>query len=196
MTLHTGAPCDPDGYDIAPNAAPPPPDEEHSDDNYLPFNSPAEFEFSEFIYAEEEMSAGKIDKLLNILALLYPNENPPVADHKELYSIIDSIKEGDVTWNSFLVQYNGKTPKDWSMVPPWMEQTYVVWFRNPLHVMKNQLGNPDFKDEIDYAPKRIFKLGKHQWTDLMSGNWSWMQAVCFPIIFCSWHTIGFSGQNC
>ena len=49
--------------------------------------------------------------------------------------------------------------------------------------MENQLGNSDFKDEIDYAPKRIFKLGKCQWTDLMSRNWSWMQAVSFTHIF-------------
>ena len=93
--LPTGAPCDPDGYDLPSNAAPPPRDDEHPDDDYSPFNSCSKFEFSEFIYAEEEMSAGKIDKLLNILATLYPDENPPVADHKELYSIIDAIK-GDI----------------------------------------------------------------------------------------------------
>ena len=129
------------------------------------------------------MSAGKIDKLLNILAALYPDDNPPVADHKELYSIIDAVKEGDVVWHSFSVQYNGEIPDDQSMVPLWMEQTYEVWFQNPLHVMENQLGNSDFKDKIDYGPKRIFKLGKHQWTDLMSGNCSWMQAVSFIQIF-------------
>ena len=130
------------------------------------------------------MSAGKIDKLLNILAALYPSNDPPVADHKELYSIIDDIKAGDVAWNSFSVQYNGEVPEDRAMVPPWMEQTYKVWFRNPLHVMENQLGNPDFKNEIDVAPKRIFKHGKRQWTDLMSGNWSWIQAVRTLTLLC------------
>ena len=130
------------------------------------------------------MSAGKIDKLLNILAALYPSNDPPVADHKELYSIIDDIKAGDVAWNSFSVQYNGEVPEDRAMVPPWMEQTYEVWFRNPLHVMENQLGNPDFKNEIDVAPKRIFKHGKCQWTDLMSGNWSWIQAVRTLTLLC------------
>jgi hypothetical protein len=177
-TLHTGVLCDLDGYDIPPGAAPPHTHDKDPADNYSPFNSHSEFEFSEFLCGEEEMSASKIDKLLNILAALYPDENPPVADHKELYLIIDEIKEGNVMWNLFSVQYNGEIPKDQSRVPG-IEQTYEVWFQNPLHVMENQLGNPDFKNKIDYAPKRIYKLGKWQWTDLMSGNWSWMQAVCF-----------------
>lgn len=172
LTSCTEAPCDPDGYDLPHNATAPPLDDEHPDDNYSPFNSHAEFEFSEFIYAEEGMSAGKIDKLPNILAALYPNDNPSVADHEELYSIIDAVKEGDIAWNSFLVQYNGEIPNNQSTVPLWIKQTYEVWFQNPLHVIENQVGNSNFKDEINYAPKKIFKLGKHQWTDLMSGNWS------------------------
>jgi len=61
----------------------------------MPFTSHAEFELAEFLFVHEEMSAGKIDKLINILGALYDNA-PPVSGHKELYSIIDSIKQGDV----------------------------------------------------------------------------------------------------
>ena len=120
-------PYDLDGYDLPPDAAPPLTHDKHLAVDYSPFNSCSKFELSKFLYAKEEMSAGKIDKLLNILAALYLDDDPPVADHKELYSIIDEIKEGDVAWNSFLVQYNGEIPKDQSRVP-WMEQTYEVWF--------------------------------------------------------------------
>jgi hypothetical protein len=42
---------------------------------------------------------------------------PPVADHKELYLIIDEIKEGNVVWNLFSVQYNNEIAEDQSRVP-------------------------------------------------------------------------------
>lgn len=69
--------------------------------------SRAEFELAEFLFVHEEMSAGKIDKLINILGALY-DDAPPVSGHKELYSIIDSIKQGDVPWDSFSVSYDGE----------------------------------------------------------------------------------------
>jgi dTDP-D-glucose 4,6-dehydratase len=58
-----------------------------------------------------------------------------------------------------------------------MTETYEVWFRSPLAIFEKQLANPDFKDEMDWAPKRIFKDGKRQFVDLFSGNWAWEQAV-------------------
>ncbi|KAF8222791.1 hypothetical protein L208DRAFT_1320536, partial [Tricholoma matsutake] len=139
------------------------------------------FELAEFLYAEEEMLAGKIDKLMAILNALYPDNDLPLADHKELYSLIDEIQQGDVPWQSFLVQYNGERVDegvDEVAGPPWQCQQWEVWFCNPLKVMEQQLGNPDFDGQIDYAPKQIFKRGKQQYTDVFSGNWAWNQAVC------------------
>jgi hypothetical protein len=136
----------------------------------------AEFEFAEFLFVDEEMSAGKIDKLLNILAALYPDQ-PPVSDHKELYAIIDSITEGDVPWNSFSVSYDGPRPDTNNVAPIWMDEKYEVWFRDPLTVMENQIGNPDFNSHFDYAPKQVFRKGKRRYGDVMSGNWAWEQAV-------------------
>jgi hypothetical protein len=57
------------------------------------------------------MSAGKIDKLINILGALY-KDAPPVSGHKELYSIIDSIKQGDIPWDNFSVSYAGEKPAE------------------------------------------------------------------------------------
>jgi hypothetical protein len=127
------------------------------------------------------MSAGKIDRLLLLLRALYPNDEPPINDHKELYSMIDAIEQGDVAWSSFSASYNGELPDTSSgaTIPPWMTQKYEVWFRDPLGVLENQIGNPDFKGVFDYAPKRVFRKGKRRYRDLMSGNWAWRQAVSF-----------------
>lgn len=125
------------------------------------------------------MSGAHIDELLDIWAsTLEPDseKQAPFANHNELYETIDSTKLGDVAWQSFSVVYHGAIPDN---PPPWMTAEYVVWFRDPKTVLKNQLANPDFEGEIDYAPKQVFgDKGKREYQDLMSGNWAWNQAVC------------------
>jgi hypothetical protein len=114
---------------------------------------------------------------MEILAALYPKRAPSIADHKELYRLTDSIPQGDIAWDSFSVQYNHALLQPNTPKLPWMDQTFEVWFRNPLQVLKNQIGNPDFKEEMDYAPQWIYYKGKCQYQSLMSGNWAWEQAV-------------------
>ncbi|KAJ7862335.1 hypothetical protein B0H14DRAFT_3613333, partial [Mycena olivaceomarginata] len=171
--LLDGTPCDGDGYDLPPGLPPPPWDERAADD-FSPFESRAEFEFADFLYREEEMAGKRVDRLSQILAALYGTD-PPFADHKDLYSTIDAIQQGDVPWQSFSVTYTGPLPES-GEVPAWMTEKYEVWFRSPLGIFERQLANPDFKDEIDWAPKRVFKDGKRQYFDLFSGNWVWKQA--------------------
>lgn len=105
--------------------------------------------------------------------------DPPFNDAKNLHNTIDSIPLGDIAWEGFKISYDGDIPQN---APSWMKKEYDVWFRNPLDVLEGQIGNPDFADEMDYAPKEVFgqKNKKRQYTDLMSGQWAWKQAVCFP----------------
>ncbi|KAF7299911.1 hypothetical protein HMN09_00998700 [Mycena chlorophos] len=167
-----GTPCDAEGRDLPPGTPPPPWDELDPDD-YGPFDSSAQFEFADFLYKREQMSGGSIDHLMHLMAGLY-TEDPFVKDHRQLYAMIDAIQQGSIPWRSFSVQYTGPRPN--ANVPSWMTDTYEVWFRDPLAIFERQLANPDFADELDWAPKRIFKNGKRQWTDFFSGNWVWEQA--------------------
>jgi len=63
----------------------------------------------------------------------------------------------------------------------WMDATYTTWFRDPHTIIRNMLGNPDFKNEMDYAPYREWKgqgeSATRQWRNVMSGDWAWDQAV-------------------
>ena len=131
------------------------------------------------------MSAGNINILMQLMAVwqnswselegLEPID-PPFNSARHMQSVIDSILLGDVPWEGFKVMYDGEVPEH--NAPSWMKNTYDVWFRNPLEVMEAQIGNCDFKGKIDYAPKQVLgKDGKRQFTDLMSGDWSWEQAV-------------------
>ncbi|KAF8873949.1 hypothetical protein BD779DRAFT_1613631 [Infundibulicybe gibba] len=151
----------------------PPPWEERAADDYSPYLDRAEFEFADFLYSQAQMSGGNIDKLSQLLAALYPERNPPFADRDDLYRTIDATQHGDIPWDSFTIAYTGEVEVD---SPPWKLAKYETWFRDPLKVMEQQIGNRDFAGEMDFAPKRIFKNGERQYTDLMSGNWAWEQA--------------------
>lgn len=170
--------CDSEGYDLDESTKSSKPGVQE-EQNFEPFFSATEFEIADFVYAKAELSAGRIDELAQLLAQRYPDQLPPFANHQELYALIDSIKEGDVPWDSFSVTFNSDRPTSTTPLPPWAYQQYEVWFRDPLHVMESQLANPDFKEKIDYAPKRVFRKGKRQYQDLLSGNWAWKQAVRF-----------------
>jgi hypothetical protein len=126
---------------------------------------------------EAELSAGKIDRLLNVLSTLY--DEPPFMSHQELYALIDAIKQGEIPWNSFSVCYNGLRPQDnvLNPLPAWMNENYEIWFRDPLQVLESQIANPEYNKMMDFAPKRVYHVGKRQYNDLMSGNWAWDQAV-------------------
>jgi hypothetical protein len=174
--VSSGTPCDKDGYDL-PDGPLSPPIDKPGPINFAPFENRAEFEFAEFLYSEVGMSAGKVDNLLEILAALYPERAPSFADHRELYKKINGIKQGDIAWDGFSVQYNSALLQSDAQRFPWMDQAFEVWFRNPLLILENQICNPDFKDEMDYAPQQIYYKGKRRYQNLMSGNWAWEQAV-------------------
>ncbi|KAG1768058.1 hypothetical protein EV702DRAFT_1253519 [Suillus placidus] len=176
---HTGLdsrPCDADGVYLPPGAPPPPPENLASDD-WTPFRNRAEFETAEFLYKQNQMPAGQINRLLDLWAstLAKHNDKPPFADHRDLYEVIDSSPFGDVKWQCFTVTYDGERPDN---PKPWMDDKYDVWFRDLREVVRNMLANPTYTNEFDYRPYREYSTenDQRQWKDFMSGNWAWDQA--------------------
>jgi hypothetical protein len=182
--LLNGTPCNIHGNDLPPDT--PPPSSPEDTNVFFPFKHLEEFEFAKFLFIEEQMSGKKTDKLMMLLAALYDGYEPPFADHQDLHSVLNAIPHGNISLQSFSVNYDGPLPLD-GEVPTWMTTEYDVWFHNPLLVMEQQIGNHDYTNEFDFHPKQVFdKAGKCQYTDLMSGNWAWGQAVrknSMPIIF-------------
>jgi hypothetical protein len=128
------------------------------------------------------MSGNKIDELMEIWAAhqwaQYNDDDdpsPPFANAQDLYNVIDATELGDVPWQGFAITYDGEVPDN---PPNWMSTPYDVWYRDPLLVMESQIGNRDFGKEMDYAPKQVFsQTWTRQFSDLMSGDWAWEQAV-------------------
>ncbi|KAF8875365.1 hypothetical protein BD779DRAFT_1613432 [Infundibulicybe gibba] len=173
-----GKPCDRYGNTL-PEGSPPPPPLEYSPlpNDFTPYNNQAEFELADLLYRRTQMPATQINDLLQIWATTLPANNDPLFVNKQdLYDTIDLSPLGGVPWESFGVSYNGDMG-DGDSQAPWKKTEYDVWFRDPQLVLQEQLKNPDFAKEMDFAPKRVFDPdGKRCYTDFMSGNWCWRHA--------------------
>lgn len=169
--------CSAEGDFLPANTLPLPPSHCQPDD-WSPFANQLEFETADLLYRRVQMSAGHIDALCKIWSatLAQHNASPSFTDHHDMYGTIDSIKHGDVPWQSFNITYTG--PKPAQSVPSWMEASYDVWFRDARSVLKNILSCPDLKDDIDLTPYRDYdSAGVRHYENLFSGDWAWDQAV-------------------
>ena len=132
---------------------------------------------ADFLYTEAQMSGRHIDKLMTLITECSNSEESPFADHDDLYRTIDAIEKGEAEWECFGIQYTGPRPEN-REVPSWMDQEFHVWHRNPDTILSQQLSNPDFAGEVDYAPKQLRNIeGKRVFIDFMTGDWAWQQAV-------------------
>ena len=191
-------PCDRNGNSL-PRGALPPPFPERAADDWSPFQDRTGFELADLLYADEQMSAGNINALLEIWAASVSkhNDTPPFSNAAELYSTIDRTTlgqllfeicmhirltscvayPGDVAWKHFKMSYSGDT-NELPDIPPWMLDEFSVYYRDPREVAVNMISNPDFKSEIDFGPYRTLDATRtRHLRDFMSGEWAWRQAV-------------------
>jgi len=174
-------PCDSLG-NYLPSGTPPPPyalpgEDGAAHNDWDPFHNRAQFEITDFLYSRNQMPGTQIDVLFDLWAASgNDGTEPPFASHDDLYETIDSIQLGDLPWICFTVKYNGLFPD--GEVPTWMMTEYEVWCCDVRLLMHGQLANPDFDGEIDYSPLQTFgPTGKREWSNVMTGNWAWKQAV-------------------
>ncbi len=161
----------------------------HGDWN--PYNDWKEFETADLLFTYQQMSAGNINKLLNIWeASLVPfDAPPPFTNANDMYETIDSTPYGDLWWQSFTICYNlhKDCPSD---QPPaaWKTAAYNGWFHDPRKLICNMLTNRGFDKEFDYVPYQEYDYNdQHQFHDVFSGNWCWRQAVSswyFSFLYC------------
>ena len=175
--FYVGEPCNIDGSRLAdPTKLPPPVTQDDSD--WAPFESRLAFETADFFYRVDQMSAAKIDKILELWAesLAVHGDEPPFQNHVELYKAIDAISVGGVPWKSHTFTYEGQKPP--SNAPKWMTGEYTIFYRDPRKLFIDMLGNPDFAKDVDYSPLRQYDgKGIRQYENFMSGDWAWKQAV-------------------
>lgn len=128
------------------------------------------------MFTKARLSHPQINHLLDMWnASLRPfGARAPFSSFQDLYKTIDATVTGGAPWTSFTTRYTGPTPTN--NIPPWMTDTFTVWYREPLAIIQSMFSNADFAADIDYAPYREYVDGRRRWTNFMSGNWAWTQA--------------------
>ena len=177
--LTPGEPCDARGNPLPPGT-PPPPYNQAPNNDWSPFPDGDTFEIADFIFREDKMSNKRCDHILNLWAKCHCDDlGAPFNSHTDLHNSIDAIQHGEAPWRCLETQPPANLPAD---APLWQTRQYDIWYRDPKQVIANILKNPDFKDDIDYAPYELRgPNGKRRWTNFLSGNFSWRQAVSsFP----------------
>lgn len=159
----------------------PPRRESFNPKTYDPFENQPHFELADLLFRRSQLPKSHLRELFQVLSALDlakgGDGSAPYADDEDLLATIDSITIGDVDWQSFNVSYAGEVgPEDET---PWKHQEFVVWYRDPSTILKNQVGNSDFENEIDFSPKKVYdEKGRRRYSDFMSGDWGWRQAAC------------------
>lgn len=177
-----GLPCDVNG-EFLPHGSPPLPYTERAPDDWSPFNDRAGFEFADLLYTQIQMSAGNINRLLDIFTsyLHKHGGHTPFGSCAELYATIDRLQVGDIGWESFGVTYSGNQTDH---PAPWMSDVYDIWMRDPETAITQIVGNTDFQGLLDLVPYREYESATNarRWQDFMSGNWAWKEAVSSRLI--------------
>ena len=93
-----------------------------------------QFEAADLLFSCDQMSVGKINKLLNIwAALLTPhNDEPPFKDHSDLNSTINAtpLPGGDADWKSFALHFAADEELP-LFAPNWKKMKWDVWYIDP-----------------------------------------------------------------
>ena len=178
ILIFSGTPCDEAGKDLPPHS-PPPKEQDQTNEgpNWHPFNSCHDFDFTWYHFVECESSERQVNQGLDLWAasVLQHGGTPTWKSATELYDNIDKIQHGSAPWRTYSFCYSGPLPP---APPRWMTCTYELCTRDAHQVLQHQFANPDFKDKVNYTPYRQFnKAGKRIWSNFMSGDWAWKQAV-------------------
>lgn len=152
--------------------------------DWTPFASQQDFLLADFLFRQEEMSAGNINHLMELWAfrtLQHQSKDSdqthaaPFLSAAHMYATIDRIHLGGTPWECLKVSPNISGEEN---PPSWMRAEYEVWYRNVDHVLTEMLDNSDFKDKFDYrAFTYTDQRGQRRWSDFMSGNYAWGQSV-------------------
>ncbi|KAI9452719.1 hypothetical protein BJY52DRAFT_1205620 [Lactarius psammicola] len=129
-------PCDSDGNHL-PLGTPPPPQAVTQKGDWTPFKSEAQFMVAELLYHRAEVSAGNVDRLMDIWARssVEANKAAPFESHKHMLATINTSKFGDVSWQCLVTGFSGN----------WKRTSFKVWY-------PNMLANPDFAGNFDLRP--------------------------------------------
>ena len=153
--------------------------------DWTPFEDRLVFDWAYHHYVKVQSSTAEIAQELDFWSAIAikhgSTAGAPWRNAKEMYEAIDSIKIGLLPFKTLAFRYTRPKP---STPLSWMEQEYELNTCDVVEVIWEQLAMSDFTSQINYILYKEFNSkGEQVWSNLMSGHWAFMQAVC-PFRFC------------
>lgn len=124
-------------------------------------------------------SQGDLDHLMNVWAARnirkYQEPDAPFTDTEHMHAVIDEVPFGAENWTTVTVQYSGELD---DASPAYLRESYTFYMRDVLRSVEVMAESSDFDGKFDYVPYKEFGPdGRRRWSNLMSGQWAWRQAV-------------------
>jgi hypothetical protein len=177
--------CQEDGTFLQELPVPPAPSKNNQPiHDWTPFEDRLAYDWAHYHYVSLQSLAAKIAEGLNLWSAMAfkhgSSTGAPWKTAKDMYKTIDAIQTGSLPFKTHCLFYKGLKP---STPPHWMEEVYKLDARDVLAIVRDQLAMPAFKDQFDYAPYKEFNnKGECIWSNLMSAQWAFKQAVCLLCI--------------
>jgi hypothetical protein len=88
---------------------------------------------------------------------------------------VDDLPTGP-GWNCELVTVTGNTCGENGEM---MTEELELWFRDPVEIVRDLIGNPMFKEHMAYAPEKAYqdKGDVRIFDEMWTGNWWWETQV-------------------
>jgi hypothetical protein len=87
--------------------------------------------------------------------------------------MVDRLPTDGPEWSCDVIKIAGDTFDDEGEL---LTEDVELWRRNPLDCVRELIGNPAFKDVMEYAPEMVFKDSSGQnriFDEMSSGDWWW-----------------------
>jgi hypothetical protein len=175
--------CDEAGNNTLPMLPPPGAPLDDGSGTWHPFKDRIAFDFAWDHFVAYPSPAKRLNQALIHWAasVLEYGGDIPWRNAGDLFDTIDQIQCGDSPWKTYEIQYRGPRPQT---PPKWMTETYELCCRDSRQVLHQQLATSDFKDKFNPVPYQQFNsAGKRVYSNLMSGDWAWDQAVLHRSFF-------------
>ena len=109
---------------------------------------------------------------------------PTYGSNRSFLKKVDGLPTQAAGWTCDIITSTGNQVSDEGEPVP--SERLELWRRDPVECIKELMGNPSFKNSLEYAPQRHFldKEGNNRVFDEMwTGEWWWnIQVSCLPVI--------------
>ncbi|EPQ50020.1 hypothetical protein GLOTRDRAFT_51190, partial [Gloeophyllum trabeum ATCC 11539] len=144
--------------------------EEQGESLWGPFDDADEWELARWLVKNVRQT--QTDEFLK-LGIIRERAAPSYENNRQFLKKIDGLPTGGAGWSCHNVEIAGDLNDDEGMI---QTEDVELWTRDPLVVIRELLGNPDFRNGMAYAPEHVYadaNRARRIYDEMWTGDWWW-----------------------